>query len=189
MLSTRRAGLTWLSHEAWPSSFLAQAPVSGAVKFHFWEEPVTAALPLLPQDRRARSCSYNQRRPFCVHLRGAWLWSKTPGAVCSSHVLTTRLVPALPPSHLGRVQPGRPLALADPGGGKRPPGRKPPLRRRAHLRSHKFAPATRPYPWDIRKFQATGSGNASQRRDLPARKLAAERGTRKYSPRSRLARQ
>ncbi|KAM7237364.1 hypothetical protein CapIbe_011608 [Capra ibex] len=78
------------------------------------------------KDRRARSCSYNQRRPFCVHLRGAWLWAKTPGAVCSSHVLTTRLVPALPPSHLGRVQPGRSLALADPGGGKRPPGRKPP---------------------------------------------------------------
>ena len=42
----------------------------GAVKFHFREEPITPALPLLPQDPRARSCSYNQRRPFCVHLRG-----------------------------------------------------------------------------------------------------------------------
>ena len=73
VLSTRCAGLTWLRHEAWPSSFLAQTPVSGAVKFHFGEEPVTPALPLLSQEPRARSCSYNQRRPFCVHLRGAWL--------------------------------------------------------------------------------------------------------------------
>ena len=161
VMSTRCAGLTWLRHEAWPSSFLAQTPVSGAVKFHFGEEPVTPALQLLSQEPRARSCSYNQRRPFCVHLRGAWL---SPGVNPRGGLQLPRAdyparvsAPALPPRSGPAWEASGP---ADPGGGKRPRGRKPLLRKRANLRSCTFAPAARPDPWDAR-FPPTRSGNAS----------------------------
>ena len=180
MLSTRRASLTWLRHEAWPNSFLAQTRVSGAVKFHFREKPVTRALPLLLQDPRALSCSYNQRRPVCVHLRGAWLG---PGVRPPERSVP----PTCVGSCLGALGTGRSRRREAPTGAKttaaktRPPAisqvrtSSPPKSvGRLEVSDHwkrKCVTVTVPPP------------------PPTPRKLAAGRGTRKYSPRPRPSRQ
>lgn len=80
VLSTRRAGLTRLSHEA-AELLSSSGPGFWALSSTFGRSPSPQPCHSSPSGPQGCSCSYNQRRPFCVHLRGAWLWSKTPSGL------------------------------------------------------------------------------------------------------------
>lgn len=95
-------GLWGLCHWAWPSAFAAWSWFPEGLASNPRVSPA-AAPPLLPASLRTAGarrtlCSYNPRRPSCVHLRVAWLVSRGESPARSTPLTfrRARSVPALP---------------------------------------------------------------------------------------------